>query len=73
MKEHDTASGPHVICHLMAPTDGRTRAPAVFDGLAGQALFPLRLKSVERRGETLWIRYDAARPLTSQEGRDANA
>ena len=58
---------------LVPGVDGRSGIPAVFDGLAGQTLFPLRLKSVEQRGETLWIRYDVARPSTSREGRDANA
>jgi riboflavin biosynthesis pyrimidine reductase len=48
--------------------DGRTGVPAVFDGLAGRSLFPLRLKSVDQRGGTLWIRYEVIRPTASQEG-----
>ncbi|MBA4064822.1 MAG: hypothetical protein C0501_14135 [Isosphaera sp.] len=52
---------------LVPGIDGRTGVPAVFDGLAGEGLFPLRLASVERRGETLWIRYDVVRPSASSE------
>lgn len=47
---------------LVPGIDGRTGVPAVFDGLAGKLLFPLRLKSVDQRGGTLWIRYDVVRP-----------
>jgi 2,5-diamino-6-(ribosylamino)-4(3H)-pyrimidinone 5'-phosphate reductase len=46
---------------LVPGIDGRTGVPAVFDGLAGKSLFPLRLKSVDQRGGTLWIRYDVTR------------
>jgi riboflavin biosynthesis pyrimidine reductase len=53
---------------LVPGIDGRTGVPAVFDGLAGKSLFPLRLKSVDRRGGTLWIRYEVIRSTTSQEG-----
>src|SRR5205085_5020462 len=53
---------------LVPGIDGRAEVPAVFDGLAGKSLFPLRLKSVDRRGGTLWIRYEVIRPTTSQEG-----
>ena len=52
---------------LVPGIDGRKGVPAVFDGLAGEALYPLRLQSMERRGETIWIRYDVVRPVTSLE------
>jgi 2,5-diamino-6-(ribosylamino)-4(3H)-pyrimidinone 5'-phosphate reductase len=52
---------------LVPGIDGRKGIPAVFNGLAGQALFPLRLKSIDRRGETLWIRYEVVRLSATQE------
>jgi riboflavin biosynthesis pyrimidine reductase len=52
---------------LVPGIDGRTGVPAVFDGLAGKSLFPLRLRSVDRRDGTLWIRYEVIRPTTPRE------
>jgi riboflavin biosynthesis pyrimidine reductase len=53
---------------LVPGIDGRARVPAVFDGLAGKSLFPLRLKSVDQRGDTLWVRFELIRPTGLQEG-----
>lgn len=49
---------------LVPGIDGRPNIPAVFDGLESSAntAVPLKLKSVEqRKGDTIWIRYDVAR------------
>ncbi len=50
---------------LVPGIDGRHDVPAVFDGVSSsrRAAVPLKLKSVERREQdTLWIRYEVARP-----------
>jgi riboflavin biosynthesis pyrimidine reductase len=54
------------ISLLLVPgIDGRHNIPAVFDGISPSrnTAVRLRLKSVEQReGDTLWIRYEVARP-----------
>jgi riboflavin biosynthesis pyrimidine reductase len=50
---------------LVPGVDGRSGIPAVFEGLGGQSIFPLRLRTVEQRGGTLWVRYDVVRPSAS--------
>lgn len=50
---------------LVPGIDGRQGIPAVFDGIgpSKSEAVPLRLKSVEQRGEgALWIRYEVIRP-----------
>jgi riboflavin biosynthesis pyrimidine reductase len=54
------------ISILLVPgVDGRHGIPAIFDGVSlnRNTAVPLKLKSVERRpNDTLWIRYEVARP-----------
>lgn len=54
------------ISILLVPgVDGRRGIPAIFDGVSlnRNTAVPLKLKSVERRpNDTLWIRYEVARP-----------
>ncbi len=54
------------ISLLLVPgVDGRHDIPAIFDGVSPNknTAVPLKLKSVERRAnDTLWIRYEVARP-----------
>lgn len=49
---------------LVPGIDGRHEIPAVFDGISPRknAAVPLKLKSVQRRGnDALWIRYEVVR------------
>ncbi len=54
--------------------DGRHEIPAVFDGVSPskKKAVPLKLKSIERRKrDTLWLRYEVARPKTNQRRKNA--
>ena len=56
--------------------DGRHDIPAVFDGVrpSRKRAVPLRLKSVEQRGDNaLWIRYEVVRFQTAERRNNAKA
>lgn len=50
---------PHVISHMMESVDGRKGMASVFDGIDApdRPATLLKLKSLERMGYTVWLRY----------------
>ena len=50
---------PYIICHMMASVDGRKGMAAVFDGIdePERPATLLKLQTVERMGDTVWMRY----------------